>query len=465
MGGTSTTTPTTTEPWQPTQDALLSNVGSAKSLVENQVGYNPASFDLLYTPQNWWTQQGQVGLGNVAARGDELGQNAYGANNALAASGGIQNWQQPALQSLSNIATGANGINTGGQYQQLANSPGIDASGMYNLYGQIQGTPGANQQNLGGIAGGAEGINASDLYNLYGQSQGNAGAAQRYLTDSASGKFLDPQNDPYYSKALDIESQRTGDQANRAFSNMGRYGSDVHERGVTEAIGNVRTNALANQFARNQALQQQSVGQISAEELANRGQQAGILGQIMGAQGQNIANRMGASGQIGQEQLARTGQQAGLLGQIAGAQGQNYGNQLQAIQGLTQTQGANLANQAGAAQGINQAAGQTANILGNLGQNASTLYGNLANPARLALETGKIGEGYDTQMRQSLLDIYNQGQQAPWQRLSAANAIYGLGGSLGQFNTKTSTVPGNANGVGDLLGSLFRLPGMLGFGG
>jgi hypothetical protein len=376
MGGTSTTTPTTTEPWAPTQDALLSNVGSAKSLVENQVGYNPASFDLLYTPQNWWTQQGQQMLGNNAARGDELGQNAYAMNNNLAASGGIQNWQQPALQSLSNIATGA-----------------IDATGMYNLYGQIQGTPGANQS---------------------------------YLTDVASGKYLDPKNDPYYSKALDTESQRTADQANRAFSNMGRYGSDVHERGITEAVGNVRTNALANQFGRNQALQQQAAGQIS------------------------------------NEQLARTGQQAGLLGQIAGAQGQNFGNQMQAIQGLTQAQGANIANQAGAAGQINSAAGQTANILGNLGQNAATNYANLSNPARLALEAGKIGEGYDTQMRQSLLDIYNQGQQAPWQRLSAANAIYGLGGSLGQFGTKTSTVPGNANGVGDMLGSLFKLAPMMG---
>jgi hypothetical protein len=452
MGGTSTTTPTTTEPWQPTQDALMSNVGSAQELVKQGVGYNPASFDLLYTPQNWWTQQGQQQLGNVAARGDELGQNAYGQNNALAASGGIQNWQQPSLQSLSNIATGANRIDTGDLYRQMAGGGGIDATGMYNLYGQIQGTPGANQQNLGGLASGNEGINYSGLMPLYNQAQ-QPGAAQFGLTDIAMGRQLDPQNDPYYSRALDTESQRTADQANRAFSNMGRYGSDVHERGVTEAVGNVRTNALNEQYGRNQALQQQAAGLISNEQLGRQAQQAGILGQIIGAQQQNIGNRMGASGQIANEQQGRFGQQAGLLGQIAGAQGQNFGNQLQAIQGLTQTQGANLAN---------RAAGQTANILGNLGQNASTLYGNLSNPARLALETGKIGEGYDTQMRQSLLDIYNQGQQAPWQRLSAANAIYGLGGSLGQFNTKTSTVPGNANGVGDMLGSLFKLAPMFG---
>ncbi len=116
---------------------------------------------------------------------------------------------------------------------------------------------------MGGILGNLSnnGINATAMPGIQG------------LQGYASGQYLNGGS-PEFQKALDFQTQQTADDVNRQFSGMGRYGSGDHAGVLASQIGNLRNNAMAQELAREQALQQSAAGQLIS---AGQGGNANML--------------------------------------------------------------------------------------------------------------------------------------------------------------------------------------------
>jgi hypothetical protein len=69
------------------------------------------------------------------------------------------------------------------------------------------------------------------------------------LLDMASGKYLKEGN-PYFNDALSGQLSQTADQVQSQFSGSGRYGSGANTNVLTQQLGNIRANALSDQFNR-----------------------------------------------------------------------------------------------------------------------------------------------------------------------------------------------------------------------
>jgi hypothetical protein len=69
------------------------------------------------------------------------------------------------------------------------------------------------------------------------------------LLDLASGKYLKDGN-PYFNQALQGQLDSTADQVQSQFSGSGRYGSGANTGVLTQQLGNIRANALSDQFNR-----------------------------------------------------------------------------------------------------------------------------------------------------------------------------------------------------------------------
>lgn len=120
----------------------------------------------------------------------------------------------------------------------------------------------------------------------------------------------------------------------------------------------------------------------------------------------------------------------------------------------------NIANQRGIIGDISGVEGQnTGNVMAaaNL---SPTLYDQQYAPARALAGVGAQNEDLATRTLQDAITKFQTTQQAPWQRLSAYNALIGGQGQLGGTSTQTATQPGNPwqavgaglTGVGALAG-------------
>lgn len=268
-----TKTETKADPWAAAQPALKSLLSNAQGLYNSGTGFNPYPGSTV-SPFSGQTNQALQQMQALAGQGNPLNTSAMGNAAGVIGSGGLNANQNAALSGTLGIAQGQNGINTGGQFQDLYNG----AAG-----------PGAIGENLAGYARG----------------------------DYVNG------GSPQFNAMLDRQSGALADDVFRGYSNQGRYGSTANTNAVADAVGNFRNDAMANELQREQGLQLQAAGMLSGEQGQRFGQQLAATSGQTGVQGQNIANILGA----GQGYTGAVNQGQQLAGQFTGLVPQLYDQQ------------------------------------------------------------------------------------------------------------------------------------------
>lgn len=320
----------------------------------DEVKQDTARWSDLATNRGW-------GLGNEIASNTGVAQNlqnqygaltdmwkqAYGNNAipALAQMSGSQ-WAQPYSQAL----VGGGAASAANPYmQQIAN-----IAGSANPY-------------IGGTA------DAASL------AMSNPALAQ--LMETAGGKYLTPDTNPFLQKAVQAAQEQTMANIAGQFNKAGRYGSGMMAGVQAKELGNIANQAYSNAYeserARQEAARQalggqylQGVGQLTSGQQAaaglTQGQQGlglqglGAAGQMYGTgMGQMLGALQGAGSlagqqqQLGQQAMAESGQQYGTAvgqdlaakqaaaqaaqNQVANAQN-SYGQLLQAQNQRAQNQ-------------------------------------------------------------------------------------------------------------------------------
>jgi len=350
----STQTTTSQAPWVGAQPYLKQVMGGAQQAYQNQRGMTrtPPLAD-YYTPYSAQTQQALSGMWNQAAQGNPL-----------------------AGQSMNALAGYMPGGAMANQYQQM--------------YGQA-------------------GTNASDLMNRYQQMYGQIGQQAGGLANQYQQMFNQTSN-PYFEQALQNQVDLTANDIQRQFGAMGRTGSAADTGALATQLGQMRTNALSQNW------------------------------------NQNIQNQMAAlAGAGGAEQWGATGQLGALSG-YGGAQQQGLANQLGITQGLTQAQ----LNAVQAAPGAYQ---------------ASML------PYQYQAQVGAAQDAQNKAYAQAQLQQWQDKRNYPWQQLSNYSQLVGGGALNTARSTQVPSSPlgnilgGAASGAAMLGPYGLGIPGMLLGGG
>lgn len=160
----------------------------------------------------------------------------------------------------------------------------------------VVGLPQAQQQALGVInKGGVD----SALTGQYGDLRGN-------VADYASGNMIGANN-ANLMKSLESSADKMAQSVNESAAGMGRYGSATHQGALSDSIGQMYSNALANQY------NQDVDAMMQANNLSGS-----ILGQQIGSEMQGDSLAMQAGQGLGA--LYETGlAPASTLGQIGSA--------------------------------------------------------------------------------------------------------------------------------------------------
>lgn len=293
---------------------------------------------------------------------------------------------------------------TGGQNEILANSAGGLVSGgarsALGGLGSVYGNGGLSPLQMAGGAGAQGGLGYVN------QAAGN-------LSPIASGAYLDPKNNPYFSGAMQDALDQARNSVSSQFSSSGRYGSGGMTDVMSRSLGNVATNAYANQYNQNMANMLSANNQLGSlgsqasgigATLAGIGQQGvgnlqnagGALSALGTAQNTDAANRMGVGGQRMdyEQQLIDAANQApwakvGNLAQIASGIGGLGGTSWGQSYGQTQTQ------QPG---GIGNILGSVLGGIGGLGNIAKAGgFAALFSDERLKEDIRKVGKTDDGQ--------------------------------------------------------------------
>lgn len=338
MGGTNTTSQTaSSEPWKDAQPYYKDVLSGAQTAYNSGQGfkYYPDSTVVPFSSQ---TTQALGNIENLANQGNPLGTAAQSQALNVLNSGGMSDWQKNALGGTYDIATGANKIGTEADYRNLLAS-----------------------------AGGTGEVS------------------------SALGKYVNnPINiSPEFSSALDTQAGKLATDIQRTIDMQGRSGSAYNTNALVEGVGNLRTQAIADEIARQQQ------------------------------------NQLTAAGMLGNEQQ------------------RGFGNALSAVQGIGNTQGANLSNIVGAGSQINSAGNQATGNVAQFAGLAPSIYDQQFQPSQYLASVGAQNEDLSTRTLNDQIARYNSQQQEPWSQLAAYNALIGGSGQLGGTTTQTATQPAN----------------------
>jgi hypothetical protein len=296
-------------------------------------------------------------------------------------------------------------INNASQYNQLYGNPGIDQEG----YRQLAGDVGIDTSRMQDIYGGP-GVGSGNYQNILRGSQGQGSLAGGMFGQVAQGNLVN--GNPYREQAIKDAMAQTGDDVKATMSARGRYGSDAYGDAMGRALGQVATQARMQGYDTDTQNMMAAAQARSGEGLARQGIGLQAAQGIAGAEGQNVANRMGAAQSI------------------MNAGGTNIQNRLAALQGLTGAQGAALNARLGAAQGLSGIQGT------NYSQQLNALQGmnsaqNLANQQRMAAAQGLTagqGQAWQNQLgaAQGLTGINSQDIQNRLAAAGMAPAMQGL---------------------------------------
>ena len=135
-------------------------------------------------------------------------------------------------------------------------------------------------------------------------------SAATNLQGYASGQYLDPANNPYFSKALQNQLDNTASTVQSQFAGMGRYGSGADTGELTRQLGQLSTSAMADQFNREQQ------NQFAANQMIDASNQGAL-----GLQGNMLSN-------AGQLYSSGIGQGLTAADQMSNLDQRNFQNQL-----------------------------------------------------------------------------------------------------------------------------------------
>ncbi|RUW04050.1 tail fiber domain-containing protein [Mesorhizobium sp. M1A.F.Ca.IN.020.04.1.1] len=144
-------------------------------------------------------------------------------------------WAQPLFEKSATEAQNIYNSGAGGNTfsgPTVADLSGTTVSGINQLA-----TAGANT-NTAGTRPMFEGIGAASVSPSY---------SEQNLQNMANGSYLTSGN-PYFNDALKGQLDQTAAQVQSQFSGAGRYGSGANTGVLTSQLGNIRSNALMNQF-------------------------------------------------------------------------------------------------------------------------------------------------------------------------------------------------------------------------
>ena len=316
----------------------------------------------------------------------------------------------------------------------LANQFGGAAPGLASqraaLANQFGGGAAALANQLGG--------GAAALANQ--RALGAMGGTNMYDPNEAAA-FMDPYQREVTQQALkDIDRQAQQDLMGIRAQGVGAGGLGGSRQAVAEQefqrnISDIKARRIAEDYSRNyqQALGASMQGREAQQQRLMQAQQLGAPTALGG--GQLGAQTALGGGQLG-AQTALGGGQLGLSGLQQGAQTALGGGQL----GL-----AGLQQGAGGLMGIGSLYGQTANILGGLGE----AYGTMG-ARQGALQQGEnqflgLLGGLDQETQQRALDAYRQTATAeayePFQRIGFLSDMY-KGAPTGESAITATTAPG-----------------------
>lgn len=268
------------------------------------------------------------------------------------------------------------------------------------------------------IASGQDGITTGNQYQGIVDKAGGKSAAESYLTDMASGKWLKEGN-PYFNARLEGQLEDTAAQTRSLASGAGRYGSDVSNRMLTDRLGNLRTDALAQDWDRNLLAQLQTTGQIDAARSQGITNQLSALNGLTGTQSANIQNRLEAAGGL----VNASAVQGGQLAQAGNLRGQ----------GLDRAQ-------------------TSANAMRDIDQQN---YKNRLEGAKATLDAGNILDTQDQKLIADEVAKFYALDNQDWNRISML--LSGAAGSAGDYGIQNQTtrqpinIAGVLSGIGSLL--------------
>lgn len=188
-------------------------------------------------------------------------------------------WAEPLFKQSAEVAQNLYNSGSGGNVYQ--------GQRVANLSGTTQG-------GITGVSNAAAAWDMPGYGNMLAQAQ-QPTSAQTNLADMASGKNL--LSNPYFEDALRGQLDSTAAQIQSQFSGSGRYGSGANNAVLTQGLGNIRSNALYNQY------NQDTQNMLTAN------------GMIDNSKAQNIASQLGIGNQAFQNQLAGANAQIGA-GQV-----------------------------------------------------------------------------------------------------------------------------------------------------
>jgi hypothetical protein len=159
---------------------------------------------------------------------------------------------------------------------------GLDQT--WNLAQQGNPLAGSSMATVGGIlAGGAQ----DQKYNqLYQQSAGDY-AGQMGKMD----QLYSQAGNPYFEQATQIQADKTAADVQRQFGGLGRIGSAADTGALVDQIGNMRTQALSNNWNQNIANQRGILG----DENSLYGNYVGNQGNLLSGQTTGQLNAVGAA--------------------------------------------------------------------------------------------------------------------------------------------------------------------------
>lgn len=386
-GGTTTNQIQNKDPWAPSVPMLNQINSSAQNLYNTGAGSQTWGGPLV-APQSQQTQMGINALTNTAqSQMGSAGQPAAYGQNQIQNNGLTSGYQAP-MSTYGGIASGQNGITTGGQYGQLGASAGAIGSGAAG--------------NLNGVGDQANGM-ASGM---------GPTSSSSNLADMAAGK--NAGNNPYLQQMLQDNANLIGNRVGSQMSGAGRLGSfgygDAMARSITAANAPILSSAYEND--QNRMLSANS--QIDSSQRALDASRQGALG---------LAGQMyGNAGNMG---LAGNAQQLSALQGQTGVQGQNISNQMQGASG-----------QAGILNAGQQNAAQWASMMPQLQQSAYM-------PGNTLMAAGDYQNQYNQQNIDAQRQLFQQQQQMPWTQLSnyegAVSGLAPLTGAAGSSTGNTQT--------------------------
>lgn len=506
-GGSSgkTTSTQTTTPWGP-QQPYLTDIFSRAQTLSNWYGASPQESPLFnnYIQQavaqsqsgvpggqalyNAWGQAlGATGAGQsyanaiansandpyIGQRLNEMVQSGYAPNASMpylgsvakdigAHSGAVQNYGADILgQTASNTGISQNLQNQYGALRDmwkqaygneaipaLADMAGSQWAQPYSqglVGGGVAATANPYMQQIANAAGGPNPYisGTADAATL---AMSNPALAQ--LMETAQGKYLTPDTNPFLQKAVQAAQEQTMANIAGQFNKAGRYGSGMMAGVQAKELGNIANQAYAgayeNERARQEAARQalggqylQGVGQLTAGQQAAGGLTQGQQGlglQGLGAAGQMYGTGMGQMLGALQGAGSLAGQQQQLGQQAMAESGQQYGTAVnqdlaaqQAAAQAAQNQVSNAQNAYGQwMQAQNQRAQQELAMGGLLG-NVSESDLNRQLQAQMAGTQGYLQNmGLRTQGQQAAADTYLKSLGLQTGALGFAPTIQGM---------------------------------------